>query len=460
MFVTWLLVSQLCIAELDDSGGDRVFCDKCKTSIFALHKHCQTCNSDFCLACCRDFCDAQLRGGADPIESRVTAKHGVHKRPRSDKHEDSDDRVCCDGFLELRSFYPPSHIADLVDEAKKFVDKYMHRMPVISDKTHKNLHSSLNRKAAFRKESSDNDIYCPEAKNTCPEDLLHFQWHWRKGEPVIVRELLGGTYNSLWNPSSMSRAICQKHKTVKAIDCSSLQQKVVNTKRFFTSYTKGWKCSEKRPCCMLKLKDWPPSESFKECLPDHFEEFVSFLPYKEYTHPISGSLNLAVKLPDGCLKPDMGPKAYIAFGFAKELGCGDSVTKLHCDMSDAVNVLTHVAEGKLGSEDVTAIEKLMPKNLEQDKRELHDIHQDGEANDIISSDTGANDDGASSGSKLKEVEKGTVEQGDSLLDAVDSLDGALWDIFRRKDIPKLERYLNKHFGEFSHFGGLPLKEVN
>ncbi|MCI16003.1 transcription factor jumonji (jmjC) domain protein, partial [Trifolium medium] len=90
-----------------------------------------------------------------------------------------------------------------------------------------------------------------------------------------------------------------------------------------------------------------------------------------------------------------------------------------------VNVLTHVAEVKLGSEDVTAIEKLMPKNLEQDKRELHDIHQDWEANDIISSDTGANDDGASSRSKLKEVEKG-----DSLLDAVDSLDGALWDIFR------------------------------
>ncbi|KAL5065874.1 hypothetical protein RYX36_027611 [Vicia faba] len=145
---------------------------------------------------------------------------------------------------------------------------------------------------------------------------------------------------------------------------------------------------------MLKLKDWPPSESFKECLPIHFKNFVSYLPYKEYTHPVSGSLNLAVKLPDGCLKPDMGPKAYIAYGVAKELGRGDSVTKLHCDMSDAVNVLTHVAKVKLGSENVTAIEKLMPKNLEQDKRELHDIHQDGEAND----------DGTS-GSKLKEVEK-------------------------------------------------------
>lgn len=60
-------------------------------------------------------------------------------------------------------------------------------------------------------------------------------------------------------------------------------------------------------------------------------------------------------------------------------------------------MLTYVAEEKLGSEDVSAIEKLMPKNLEQDKRELHVIHQDGEANDIISSDIGANDDGVSSG---------------------------------------------------------------
>lgn len=87
---------------------------------------------------------------------------------------------------------------------------------------------------------------------------------------------------------------------------------------------------------MLKLKDFPPSEKFEDVLPRHCDEFINALPFREYTDPRTGFLNLAVKLPTGVLKPDLGPKTYIAYGMSEELGRGDSVTKLHCDMSDAV----------------------------------------------------------------------------------------------------------------------------
>ena len=87
---------------------------------------------------------------------------------------------------------------------------------------------------------------------------------------------------------------------------------------------------------MIKLKDWPSVASFEERLPRHNAEFTSALPFKEYTDPRFGILNLATKLPKNVIKPDLGPKTYIAYGFYRELGRGDSTTKLHCDMSDAV----------------------------------------------------------------------------------------------------------------------------
>ncbi|KAI7994769.1 Lysine-specific demethylase JMJ25 [Camellia lanceoleosa] len=92
---------------------------------------------------------------------------------------------------------------------------------------------------------------------------------------------------------------------------------------------------------MLKLKDWLPANSFKESLPRHGAEFVAMLPYRDYTHPRFGLLNFARKFPDGASKPDLGPKTYIAYGSLEELGSGDSTTKLHYDISDVVNVLTH-----------------------------------------------------------------------------------------------------------------------
>ena len=90
----------------------------------------------------------------------------------------------------------------------------------------------------------------------------------------------------------------------------------------------------------LHWKNGPRLILFEERLPRHNAEFISCLPFKEYTYPLDG---LAVKLPKNSLKPDLGPKTYIAYGVQQELGCGDSVSKLYCAMSDAV-CLAHTGD--------------------------------------------------------------------------------------------------------------------
>lgn len=37
--------------------------------------------------------------------------------------------------------------------------------------------------------------------------------------------------------------------------------------------------------------------------------------------------------------------------------------------------------------------------------------------------------------------------------------GAIWDIFRREDAPKLQEYLKRHQQEFYHINNLPVKSV-
>ena len=66
------------------------------------------------------------------------------------------------------------------------------------------------------------------------------------------------------------------------------------------------------------------------------------LPYPVYANPVSGPLNMPRALPGCRCPPDLGPKSYLATGREVEKNDGtDSVTKIHMDMADAVNVLVH-----------------------------------------------------------------------------------------------------------------------
>nr|CAB3494045.1 unnamed protein product [Digitaria exilis] len=185
-----------------------------------------------------------------------------------------------------------------------------------------------------------------------------------------------------------------------------------------------------------------------------------------------------VKLPEGVLKPDLGPKTYIAYGFNQELGRGDSVTKLHCDMSDAVNILMHTAEVPYETYTRTLknIEKIRGKMKEQDLEELYGVSEFSTERDLSPTSTD---------SRNITVDKtSTISCNDGLdINAVPPIDtpsdvkdkpqsheskesgkhertgGALWDIFRREDSEKLQDYIKKHSSEFRHIHCNPVKQV-
>ena len=89
---------------------------------------------------------------------------------------------------------------------------------------------------------------------------------------------------------------------------------------------------------LLKLKDWPPAMDFKDLLPTRFDDLMQALPLGEYTIR-EGVLNLSSRLPNIFVKPDLGPKMYIAYGSTVHPSVG--TTNLHLDISDAVNVMVH-----------------------------------------------------------------------------------------------------------------------
>jgi [histone H3]-dimethyl-L-lysine9 demethylase len=84
------------------------------------------------------------------------------------------------------------------------------------------------RQAADREGSRDNYVYCPTGKDAMMDGgLAHFQRHWARGEPVIVRDVLELTNGLSWEPMVMWRALREKTNgkaeseqfSVKAIDC-------------------------------------------------------------------------------------------------------------------------------------------------------------------------------------------------------------------------------------------------
>ncbi|XP_005992452.1 lysine-specific demethylase 3B isoform X2 [Latimeria chalumnae] len=169
-----------------------------------------------------------------------------------------------------------------------------------------------------------------------------FRECWKQGQPVLVSGVHKKLQRELWKPEAFSLEFGdQDVDLVNCRNCAIISD--VKVRDFWDGFeviSKRLKSEDGQPL-VLKLKDWPPGEDFRDMMPTRFDDLMKNLPLPEYTQR-DGRLNLASRLPNYFVRPDLGPKMYNAYGLISADDRKVGTTNLHLDVSDAVNVMVYV----------------------------------------------------------------------------------------------------------------------
>ncbi|XP_022716006.1 lysine-specific demethylase JMJ25 isoform X2 [Durio zibethinus] len=400
--------------------GNKEYCCNCKNFILDFHRSCPKCSYNLCLSCCRDIFQGSLVGSIKKLNCkcpnrrkssfpgiRLSDKKSVRisKQKYDSRHFDSSASLhslkapdgivpiscpprkfggCGDGFLDLRCILPLRWFKELEISAEEIVGSY--ELPEAFDTFsfcslcpgtdyEANGVKQL-QEAARRENSNDNFLFYPTIMNNHGDNLEHFQKHWGKGHPVIVRNVLHDTSALSWDPVFLfclylknSVAKAENEELSKTTGCLDWFEVEIGIKQLFLGSLMGLAqssmCDEK-----LKLKGWLSSHIFQEQFPDHYTEIIQALPLPEYMDPGSGLLNIAARLPQEIIKPDLGPCVSISYCSGEELVQANSVTKLCYSLCDVVNVLAHATDASVSMKQLNKIRKLMKKKKSQDQKEL------------------------------------------------------------------------------------------
>eukprot|EP00062_Callorhinchus_milii_P007073 gi/632948309/ref/XP_007889535.1/ PREDICTED: lysine-specific demethylase 3B isoform X1 [Callorhinchus milii] len=235
-----------------------------------------------------------------------------------------------------------------------------------------------------------------------------FRECWKQGQPVLVSGVHKKLNTALWKPEAFSREFGdQEVDLVNCRNCAIISD--VKVRDFWDGFeviSKRLKSEEGQPM-VLKLKDWPPGEDFRDMMPTRFDDLMNNLPLPEYTKR-NGRLNLASRLPNYFVRPDLGPKMYNAYGLITTEDRKVGTTNLHLDVSDAVNVMVYVGVpiGENNHEDDTDVSGVT---------EVMKTIEEGDVDDVTK----------------KRIHKSKEKP------------GALWHIYAAKDAEKIRELLRK-----------------
>ncbi|KAI3800363.1 hypothetical protein L1987_28453 [Smallanthus sonchifolius] len=431
------------------NADEQMCCDFCKIPIIDYHRHCVKCSYDICLRCCQDVRKASKDGG-EPDMSRIqdedknileNQEKPLRQRMRlssklCDWKANTDGSVPCppkqhggcgNSPLILKRIFKMNWVAKLVKNVGEMVSGCK-----MYDISSTNI------------DGSSNFLYVPSCDDIKSEGICEFRKHWIKGEPVIVKGVCDESSMLGWDPMVMWKGIQETsdermkedNRIVKAVDCFDRSEIDIELGEFIRGYSEGSIRENNQPR-MLVLKNWPSPSASEEFLLYQKPEFISKLPLLEYIHSKWGLLNLAAKLPHYSLQNDVGPKILISYGMYDELDQGDSVNMLHFNMRDVVYLLVHTCEVK------TKLQTNAPKSPISE----HDTKNDEEINidsieDVATETLGLNNTNNEKALKYEDLNTICEEN------FTKSQPGAIWDIFRREDVPKLIEYMRLHWKEF------------
>ncbi|GER31661.1 transcription factor jumonji (jmjC)domain-containing protein [Striga asiatica] len=484
-------------------------CNKCKASIVDYHRTCTSCSYNLCLNCCwevsphtvygsftlRSCKKRKISSSNDELPSEknnITRQNWEAEENGKIPCPPTDIGGCGKNTLDLRCVFPFDWCRDLEVKAEEILCEYQftensNASPCCSlcNNGESKLHREFNRKIGI---SGNNYLYCRAVKDLHQEKLEHFQSHWVKGQPVIIRNVLsGGPTGLCWDPvnmlclylenkSSESRDDEDGSKGRKCVDWCEVE---IERKQIFMGSL------EKRTHAMVrkkvvKFKAWLSSHLFQKQFAEHYNEILSSLPFPVYINPISGLLNLGANLPNEFSMPDLGPCIDISYGGPEEFLQADYLSKLCYKSHDTVNILAYATDAKISREQINKIESLM-KKYKKGKSPLQSEEDTGESglqdnrekkvlpNGIgilpfyphnVENGNNLSDDGEESDGEASILCCGSVENSEDSSDDIESsvfnkdnnrgddvTCGAHWDIFPRQDVPKLLEYLRRHSKE-------------
>ncbi|KAI0715211.1 hypothetical protein C8Q76DRAFT_617899, partial [Earliella scabrosa] len=183
-----------------------------------------------------------------------------------------------------------------------------------------------------------------------------FRYLWARNVPVVVHDVrLQGD----WTPEAFVRSHGQVE--VFMIDSARVQPVRTTVAHFFSIFQSALSHSHVRTTHIVK-QDWPPSADFCREFSTHYRAFMDAVPFPVYTRQ-DGCFNLVSRWPINrsppleMLKPDLGPKMYVATTDRYE----DGSTRLHLDVTSAVNILAYTETGpETMSEDSGALWHIFP----------------------------------------------------------------------------------------------------